>query len=303
MRSVRAGLRCVQPCSYDWTSSIVRRTCHVNLNTITEVRRVTGNGDEDLDWREGDSWLAGGTWLFSEPQPHLRRLLDLHAFSWEPLVVSEQGLQISPTCTIAELEALEAPPEWTAAPLIRQCCHAFLASFKVWNTATVGGNICMSLPAGPMISLTVALEGVYAVRLRDGSERRVAADEFVTGDHQNILQPGDLLCSIDLPAAALRKRTSFRRMSLTNLGRSTALLVGTLSPDDNALMLTISASTKRPVRFGFDGVPDAKSLREWLRDTIADPVYHDDVHGAPDYRKHLTFHFAEEIRDELSQAA
>jgi hypothetical protein len=29
-------------------------------------------------------------------------------------------------------------------------------------------------------------------------------------------------------------------------------------------------------------------------------MYHDDVHGAPDYRKHLTYHFAEEIRGELS---
>jgi CO/xanthine dehydrogenase FAD-binding subunit len=272
----------------------------VNLNTITETRRVTGNGDEDFDWREGDSWLAGGTWLFSEPQPHLRRLLDLHGFDWEPLVVGEQGLQISPTCTIAQLEALEAPPEWLAAPLIHQCCHAFLASFKVWNTATVGGNICMSLPAGPMISLAVALEGVYTLRLRDGGERRVAADEFVTGDHQNILQPGDLLRSIDLPTAALRKQTCFRRMSLTHLGRSTALLVGTLSPQDSTFMLTVSASTKRPVRLSFDQVPDARSLRERLRETIADSVYHDDVHGAPDYRKHLTFHFAEEIRGELS---
>lgn len=275
----------------------------MNLNTITEVRRVTGKGDEDVDWREGDGWLAGGTWLFSEPQPQLRRLLDLHGFSWEPLVVGEQGLRISPTCTIAQLYALEAPPEWTAAPLIHQCCHAFLASFKVWNTATVGGNICMSLPAGPMISLTVALEGVYTLRSRDGSERRVAAEEFVTGDHQNILQPGDLLRSIDLPTSALRKQTCFRRMSLTHLGRSTALLIGTLSPQDGAFTLTVSASTVRPVRLSFDRVPDAKSLRERLRETIADSMYHDDVHGAPDYRKHLTFHFGEEIRGELSSQA
>jgi hypothetical protein len=62
-----------------------RRNGRVNLNTITEVRRVPGNGDEDFDWREGDSWLAGGTWLFSEPQPHLRRLLDLQGFYWVPL--------------------------------------------------------------------------------------------------------------------------------------------------------------------------------------------------------------------------
>jgi CO/xanthine dehydrogenase FAD-binding subunit len=272
----------------------------LNLNTITEVQQVNGDGDGDFGWREGDSWLAGGTWLFSEPQPHLRRLLDLQGFSWEPLIVGEQGLRISPTCTIAELEALEAPPKWTAAPLIHQCCHSFLASFKVWNTATVGGNICMSLPAGPMISLTVALEGVYTLRLRDGGERRVAAVEFVTGDNQNILQPGDLLSSIELPISALRKRTSFRRMSLTHLGRSTALLIGTLSPQDGTFMLTVSASTKRPIRLSFDQVPDARSLHERLRETIADSIYHDDVHGAPDYRKHMTYHFAEEIRGELS---
>jgi CO/xanthine dehydrogenase FAD-binding subunit len=200
------------------------------------------------------------------------------------------------------LYALEAPPEWTAAPLIQQCCHAFLASFKVWNTATVGGNICMSLPAGPMISLAAALEGVYTLRLRDGSERRVTADEFVTGDHQNILQPGDLLCSIELPTAALRKRTCFRRISLTHLGRSTALLIGTLSPQDGTFKLTVSAATVRPVRLSFEEVPDARSLRERLRGAIADSMYHDDVHGAPDYRKHMTYHFAEEIRGELSQA-
>ncbi|HEX2097758.1 MAG TPA: FAD binding domain-containing protein [Rubrobacteraceae bacterium] len=272
----------------------------MDLKTITEVRRVNGNGDENFDWREGDSWLAGGTWLFSEPQPHLRRLVDLHGFDWEPLVVSEQGLQISPTCTIAELEALDAPPEWTAAPLIRQCCHAFLASFKVWNTATVGGNICMSLPAGPMISLTVALEGIYTLRLQDGSERRVPAEEFVTGNNQNILQPGDLLRSIELPNTALQKQTSFRRMALTHLGRSTALLVGTLSPQDGTFMLTVSASTVRPIRLSFDEVPDTRSLRERLRKTIPDSMYHNDVHGAPEYRKHLTYHFAEEIRGELA---
>jgi CO/xanthine dehydrogenase FAD-binding subunit len=272
----------------------------VNLNTITEVRRVNGTEDEDFDWREGDGWLAGGTWLFSEPQPHLRRLVDLQGFSWEPLVVGEQGLRISPTCTIAELEALQAPAEWTAAPLIRQCCHSFLASFKVWNTATVGGNICMSLPAGPMISLSVALEGVYTLRLRDGTERRVPADEFVTGNNQNILQPGDLLREIELPISALRKRTGFRRMSLTHLGRSTALLIGTVSPQDGIFMLTVSASTKRPIRLSFAQVPDARRLRERLRETIPDSMYHDDVHGAPDYRKHLTFHYAEEIRRELS---
>ncbi|MGD0064976.1 MAG: FAD binding domain-containing protein, partial [Streptosporangiaceae bacterium] len=104
-------------------------------------------------WRPGDAWLAGGTWLFSEPQPDLSRLLDLRAFGWPPLRVSRDGLEIGATCTLAELARMRAP-QWRAAPLIGQCCAALLGSFKVWNAATVGGNLCLALPAGPMISLT-----------------------------------------------------------------------------------------------------------------------------------------------------
>ena len=48
----------------------------MDLNTIAEIARPD-SVPADIDWREGDAWLAGGTWLFSEPQPHLRRLIDL----------------------------------------------------------------------------------------------------------------------------------------------------------------------------------------------------------------------------------
>jgi CO/xanthine dehydrogenase FAD-binding subunit len=143
----------------------------MDLNTVAHIVRprpfVPGNA---IDFSEGDGWLAGGTWLFSEPQPHLRRLIDLHALGWRPLVQSDQGLRIASTCTVAELRAFSAPTDWIATSLIEQCCRSFASSFKIWNTATVGGNICMSLPAGPMISLVVGLEGICTVLRRDGSE-------------------------------------------------------------------------------------------------------------------------------------
>jgi CO/xanthine dehydrogenase FAD-binding subunit len=271
----------------------------MDLNTITEITRPNGK-DEAVNWREGDAWLAGGTWLFSEPQPHLRRLIDLEAFGWEPLTISEQGLEITSTCKIAQLDALAAPADWQAAPVISQCCHSFLASFKIWNTATVGGNICMSLPAGPMISLAVALEGLCTIRLRDGSGQQVPVENFVTGNNQNVLQPGDLLRSIALPASALRKRTCFRRMSLTHLGRSSTLLVGTLCPREGVFMLTVTAATVRPLRLAFSQLPNPDELRARLGKEIPDSLYLDDVHGAPAYRKHMTFYFAEEIRRELA---
>ena len=276
--------------------TVVRRV-RVDLNTIGEVARPKP-GDGPIDWRDGDAWLAGGTWLFSEPQLHLRRLVDLHGLGWQPLTVSERGLEIAATCEIAKLVALTAPADWTAAPLIVECCRAFLSSFKIWNTATVGGNVCMSLPAGPMISLTVALEGSCRILNRDGGERRVAVEDFVTGNHQNVLQPGDLLRSIGLPASALRKRTCFRRMSLTHLGRSAALLAGTLDPHDGVFMLTVSASTERPHRLRFPKLPAADELLARLEREI--PKFFDDVHGTPEYRQHMTFYFAEEIRREVS---
>jgi CO/xanthine dehydrogenase FAD-binding subunit len=269
----------------------------VDLNTIGEIARPNSR-DGTIDWREGDAWLAGGTWLFSEPQPHLRRLIDIEGLGWSPLTISKQGVEIAATCPIAKLVALAAPADWTAAPLIEQCCRSFLSSSKIWNTATVGGNICMSLPAGPMISLTVALEGICKILQRDGGERLVSVEDFVTGNNKNVLQPGDLLRSIALPASALRKRSSFRRISLTHLGRSAALLAGTLDPHGGVFLLTVSASTERPHRFKFPKLPGADELRTRIQREI--PEYFDDVHGAPDYRKHMTLYFAEEIRRELS---
>jgi CO/xanthine dehydrogenase FAD-binding subunit len=247
---------------------------------------------------EGDAWLAGGTWLFSEPQPRLRRLIDLSGLDWRPLCASERGLDIAATCTIAQLAAFKAPANWLAAPLIGQCCHAFLASFKIWNMATVGGNLCMALPAGPMISLCAALEGVCAIWTPDGDEREAPVVDFVEGPQQPALRPGEVLRSIALPSEALSRRTAFRRISLSRLGRSAALLVGALTATGD-FALTVTASTRRPVRLAFVGIPDESQLKERLAAEIPESLYYDDIHGLPDWRRHMTFEFAGEIRREL----
>ncbi|MFG2278943.1 FAD binding domain-containing protein [Streptomyces asoensis] len=273
----------------------------MDLNTITEVVRRP-SGRPGPQWREGDAWLAGGTWLFSTEQPHLRRLVDLTALPWDPLVASREGLEIGATCTIRELYAFTPPGDWTAGPLLARCCEALLSSFKVWNAATVGGNICLSLPAGPMITLTVALEARYELWAPDGSARVVDALEFVTGDHLNVLAPGEILRRVEIPAHALRKRAALRRFTLTRLGRSTVFLVGTRSPGTDDLLLTVTAGTTRPVRMAFDGIPDARTLRQSI-DAVPADVWFADPNGTPGHRRHLTRHFAEEIRRELTAGA
>jgi CO/xanthine dehydrogenase FAD-binding subunit len=272
----------------------------MDLNTITEVAHPKARAQLPI-WTAGDAWLAGGTWLFSEPQAHLTRLIDITDLKWPALTIGDAGLTIAATCTIAQLDSLACPPEWLAAPLINQCCRAFWASFKIWKTATVGGNLCMSLPAGPMISLTSALDGVCTIWQADGGERKVPVADFVTGDQRNVLAPGDLLRQIDIPLTALKRRSAFRQISLTPVGRSAALLIGSVA-SVGAFLLTVTASTRRPVRLSFAKMPTADELREAILLRITDDRYHNDVHGKPEWRKHMTLRLAEDIRSELADA-
>lgn len=266
----------------------------MDLNTVAEVRSAAALDE----WRPGDAWLAGGTYLFSEPQPGVTRLLDLAGFDWPALTVTDEGLEIAATCTVADLYAYEPPAAWPALrPLVSQCCHAFLASFKIWNVATVGGNLCNALPAGPMISLTAALDGVCTILDTSGARRRVAVADFVTGAGSTVLRRGDLLRSITLPASALGGATAFRQGSLASHGRSAALVIGRR---DDAFTLTVTASTVRPFVLRFAAYPDEAALRATLAAQVPDDAYVDDVHGGVEWRRHLTFLFAEEIRQELA---
>jgi CO/xanthine dehydrogenase FAD-binding subunit len=268
----------------------------VDLNTVIDVIRQPADRP-GADWCAGDAWLAGGTWLFSEPQPTVRRLVDLTELGWPSLVRDAEGLEISATCTITELHEF-VPDDWLAGSLLRTSCEAFLASFKVWNAATVGGNICMSLPAGPMITMTVALEATYHLWAADGTERMVAARDFVIGNHQSVLRPGEILRSVHIPNYALRRRYTHRRFTLTKLGRSTIFMVATQTPATDDLMLTITAGTTHPVVLQFGTVPDADSLQEHI-DAIPTEVWFADPNGTPAHRRHLAKHYAEEIRIEL----
>ncbi len=293
----------------------------MDMNTIQAVVPTA----DPAQWREGDAWLAGGTVLFSYGSSVLTRLLDISSAGWPAITVTDGGIELAASCTIAELYELPvrdglardgAYPDdgdspstrWPALELVRQCCDSFVASFKIWNMSTVGGNICTGLPAGPMISLCASLDGKATILAPDGGSRAVPVADLVTGDGRTALLPGELLRSIFLPAAALASRVAFRRLSLSNLGRSGVLLIGRLDAD-GSLLITVTAATRRPVQLRFGGGtpaaglrpgrPDAAGLRAALDAAIPAELYHDDIHGLPRWRRDMTYRLAEEIRAEL----
>ena len=268
----------------------------MDLNGIEEVVERPDRG-RIATWRAGDAWLGGGTWLFSEPQPGLTRLLDLQGFGWASITVEADGVTLAATCRIAELERWAAPPDWRAAALVPLCCRALLGSFKVWNGATVGGNICLALPAGPMTALATALEASCLVWGAAG-ERECPVTELVVGPGRIALRPGELLRALRLPAHALRRRAAFRQISLTPQGRSGALLIGTRDAA-GVLRLTVTGATVRPLLFTYPAPPDRDRVLGDLA-ALPDEAVFEDVHGRRAWRRVVMAHLAGEIIDELS---
>ena len=271
----------------------------MNLTTVREVK-CPKSLEDIVSWNDGYSWLAGGTWLFSEPQAAIDTLIDLESFGWTPLTKTEAGLDIAATCRIVDLHEFAGAPGWRAVQLFQQCIDAFLMSFKIWNAATVGGNICMSLPAGAMISLTAALEGMCTLWPLNDRPREVSVIDFVTGNHRNVLRKGELLRNVHLPSTALSKRAAMRQTSLTTHGRSAALIIATVAEDGTDFLLTITAATPRPVQLRLPTYPSRDELSDALIARLPPEAYFEDVHGSAAYKRHVTLYLSEQIRAELA---
>lgn len=265
----------------------------MDLHTVDSWRTPRTRGD--LRLAPGEALVAGGSWLFSEPQESLSSLVDLTGMGWLPWTIHDDGLSVSATCTIAQLLEPPARVDWTAAGLFRQCAEAFLMSFKIWNTATIGGNLCLALPAGAMISLGAALDAEVVVWTPDGGQRREQVASFVRGVRVTSLRPGEVLRSIEFDLAALRGRTAFRKLALTPLGRSSSVVTGRLDADGR-ITLAVTAATRRPYVFHFGQPPTDDAVQRALASIDG---WYDDAHGSADWRAAISLGLAYEVCEEL----
>ena len=203
----------------------------MDLNTITEIGRPGSRGEFQA-WRAGDAWLAGGTWLFSEPQPALTRLIDLAGLGWPALETKRRG-----AAYWRHLHAGAARRGRISGRLAaRRRCSANAAA-PAWVIQDLecgdGGREFVHGAAGRSDG---GVDHRAGRRLRDldagrGRARGARGAISLSGRNKMRCGPGSCCARSTLPSAALRRRTAFRQISLTPLGRSAALLVGTLAAD------------------------------------------------------------------------
>jgi CO/xanthine dehydrogenase FAD-binding subunit len=140
-----------------------------------------------------------------------------------------------------------------------------------------------------------ALDATAVIGGPENAERRITVAAFVRGVRSTDLGAGEILRALEIPLDSLRSKVAFRRIALSNLGRSGSLVIGRVAPSGEHVY-TVTAATTRPAQLRFAGAPTAGELAEAI-DGIHE--WYDDPHGAPDWREAVTRAFAEEIRAEL----
>lgn len=268
----------------------------MDLITVNHVRQAHERGDVLLE--DGELLLGGGTWIYSEPLIGVKGLVDLTTMGWPDAEVDDDGLTVSATCSVATFSKLTQPnPEWRAWPLLFQCSTALFASFKVWNVMTVGGNIMRSFAAAAMVSFAAGLDAEARLWQPDGTDDLEPVATMVTGNGTNTRSPQDVLRSIHIPAHSLRAHTAYRKIALSEIGRSGAVLIGRVEEDGQAVF-TITAATLYPVQLRYASIPSAYEL---AADVHAVDAYYTDPLGTADWREQVSAVLLEEIRQELSE--
>lgn len=265
----------------------------MDITTVTSFRSARTR--DDLTLAPGEVVIAGGTWLMSEPQPGTTGFVDLTTLDWPDVEITDEGLRIGATCTIARLLAWvehEAPVAWTSLALARPAADALLASFKIWNTATVGGNVCQAFAAGAMIAMLATLDATALVWTPGGGERRIAVADLVIDNQATSLAPGEVLRALDVPARALTARVGLHKIALAELGRSGSVVTARVDPDGSAVFV-VTAAVRRPRVLRFGRVPGAGELRDAVASA---PDFYTDPLGSADWRRGVSVVLAERVR-------
>jgi xanthine dehydrogenase FAD-binding subunit len=176
---------------------------------------------------------------------------------------------------------------------------SIIGGVQIQSRASVGGNLCNSGAAADSTPALIALNAVCRIAGPDG-ERSVPVHEFCTGPGRNVLQRGELLVELQIPAPQERSGSHYRRFIPRNEMDIAVVGVGA------SVALDETSETVRSARIGLGAVAPvpllASSAAEMIvGNPLSDEVLAraadecrslitpiDDMRGTIDFRRHVT---------------
>ncbi|MEM7556971.1 MAG: FAD binding domain-containing protein [Cyanobacteria bacterium P01_A01_bin.84] len=239
----------------------------VNIPNIIKLKRD----------RNKYTWLAGGTWLFSEPQPDITGIIDIGGFGWDEIEVVDDYLRIGATCPLVKLLEYNWFPEWKGTIGFESAVSALSASFKVVNVATLGGNICLALSVGTFAPLMVALDASYEIWSLGGNPRIINAKNFQLGHRQTILKSGEILRRVLISVEHLKWEVNYQRFGIAYSDPALAIVVITKDRVNSQMGCVLGASVKAPYLLkDFPNYDEIQKI-DFIEDTKASANYRREI--------------------------
>ncbi len=124
--------------------------------------------------------------------------------------VVADSLHIGPMTTIEDV-ARAADVKRVLPTLCTAAGH--IGSVQIRNRATIGGNFCGAVPCADTPPVCIAAGAKLRIAGVSG-ERTVPAYDFFLGPRESVLQPGEVLIEIVIPAQPESSGTSYQRFAL-----------------------------------------------------------------------------------------
>ena len=224
--------------------------------------------------------------------------------------LDDGGLQIRAMTTHRQAE--KSPDVQAYCPaLVENFSH--VATIRIRNQGTVGGNLAHADPAQDPPPMLIALDGRAVIASRQG-ERRVPLDEFFVDYFETALHPGEVLVSIDLPPLPAGTRVTYKKFlprtqdDYATVAVAAALRVGADSTCEDVRVALGAAGTTpiharnvekalRGQRLDAQKIKDAAAL---VRDEV-DPL--DDLRGSAAYKREMARVWTQRALQELLDAS
>jgi carbon-monoxide dehydrogenase medium subunit len=87
---------------------------------------------------------------------------------------------------------------------------SIIGGIQIQSRAGLGGNLCNAAPSGDGIPSLIAHSAVAKIASVSGT-REVAVEDFCTGPSRTVLEPGELLVSIEVPKPAANSGVAYTR--------------------------------------------------------------------------------------------
>ena len=243
--------------------------------------------------------LCGGTDILIQMRAGIRKpeqLVDVKAIpelrqiSFDP----KSGLRLG--AAVSCIEIYENPAMRKHYPGLTEAAH-LIGSIQIQSRASVGGNLCNGSPAADTTPALVVL-GAIAHVVSANESRDIPVEQFCTGPQRTVLQPGELLVELRIPAPKPHSSDAYLRfiprneMDIAVVGvgvaltldgeRCTAARIGLGAVGPTPLLATKAAESLIGKKLDGTAIENAGKLAG----EAATPI--DDMRGTAEFRTSIT---------------